>query len=80
MKAYVLWDLMKDIVVDIFLDKTKARSRLLSYIKDNYSEQQWKDFAHNNGYDSVEEFQNMILLYDDYDYELGVDIYEHIVL
>lgn len=71
-KVYVVWDTNNDEIVSVHRTEQGARAAVLAFLKDKtgYTADEWEQFASDNGYDTVEEFQEAISKWPDYDEEL----------
>ncbi len=78
MKVYIVTDTNADIRVSVHATEAGARAALLEYLKNStgYTPSEWVEFAEEHGYDSVEEFQEAIASYGDYDDAMMMSIEE----
>lgn len=74
--VYVVKDLNNDEVVSIHRTMTGAREALVNFLmkETGYTEDEWKEFADNNGYDDGEDFRDAMRRMDDYDEELMMEV------
>lgn len=78
MKVYIVTDTNADIRVSVHATEAGARAALLEYLKNEtgYTPSEWVEFAENQGYEKVEEFQKAIASHADYDDDMMMSIEE----
>lgn len=66
-----------DIPIGVYSSEESARAAVLSHLESNtgYSEAEWEDIAHSEGYD-VDEFKDLIRLSSQFDESLGMQVIE----
>lgn len=76
MTVYLLWDDNECELVSVHKSMSGARETLVEFLENEtgYTPEEWKEFANNNGYDSVEEFKDALRIMPDYDEEMQVRI------
>lgn len=61
----------------------EAREALVEYLQDpneGFGYDQWESFAEGEGFLTVESFQEHVVLYPDWDLQLGVEIVEEEII
>lgn len=77
-KVYLVWDTNNDEIVSVNATKIGARRALLKFLREDtgYTTEEWEQFADDNGFDTVEEFQINILQWNDWDEEMQMMVEE----
>ena len=70
--VYMVWDLNNDELVSVHRHADSAREAVIRFLieKTGYSRDDWEVMASDAGYDSIEDFQEAIRKWDDYDEDM----------
>ena len=82
MKVYLATDLQGDYLIGVYASETAAREAVHNFLlnEGEYTPEEWEEFAANNGYSKVSDFQDAIRQMPDYDEEMGVEVREEPLL
>ena len=84
MKVYLVFDLSgsEDDLVGVYANEPAAREGVYNFLRDEtgYTAEDWEEFADDNGYDSVSDFQEAIRQMPDYDEEMMIEVREETVI
>lgn len=76
--VYLVYDRCDvDTLVGVYASRESAQYAVYEHVTDGekcYTYEEWAEFAADNGYDTVEQFQEYIKICDDYNEELEMEI------
>ncbi len=78
---YLVWDKESDMLVGVYSSEEKAREKLLDFLINScgYDEEEWQEFADDNGYETIVDFQNALLRSSVYDEDMRMAVEERIL-